>query len=154
MSEHDSGKRAADAAMQAPSGPVADVEWASMVLEQAPDVVIVTDRSGVIRVWNRRATEVFGFSADEAIAAGLDVIIPAALQQAHWTAFDVAMKSGKAKTQGRAILTRAVHKDGGRLYLELSFAVLSNEAGEAIGAIAIGRDVTESRRAAADRAKA
>jgi PAS domain S-box-containing protein len=154
MSEHDSGERAAGAAAEVGSGPIADLELAAMVLEQAPDVIIVTDRSGAIRVWNKRAAEVFGFSAAEAAAAGLNAIIPAALQQAHWTAFGVAMKSGKAKTQGRAIVTRAVHKDGGRLYLELSFAVLSNQAGEAIGAVAIGRDVTETRRPAAERANA
>jgi PAS domain S-box-containing protein len=57
------------------------------------------------------------------------------------------MAAGKVKSHGRAALTRAMHKSGRKLYVELSFAVLSDSSGHALGAIAIARDVTEQRRA-------
>src|SRR5829696_6599558 len=99
--------------------PSVDPQLTLAVLEQAPDVIIATDRSGHIRVWNSRAVEVFGFSAAEAADVGLDAIIPANLRPAHWKAFDAAMESGTAKSKGRATLTRAVRKDGSTLYLEI-----------------------------------
>ena len=53
------------------------------------------------------------------------------------------MTAGKVKSTGRAVLTRAMHKDGRKLYVELSFALLRDVRGDALGAIAIARDVTE-----------
>src|SRR5688572_12430388 len=105
-------------------------------LEQAPDVIIATDRAGHIRVWNSRAVEVFGFSAAEAADVGLDAIIPVNLRPAHWKAFHAAIESGTAKSKGRPTRTRAVHKDGSRLYLEISFGLLKDESGQTIGAVA------------------
>ena len=113
------------------------------VVEQAPDAIIVTDASGAIRVWNRRAEEIFGFSMQEAVAGGLDLIIPPHLRAAHAKGFDSAMAAGRVKSPGRAARTRAVHSSGRKLYVEMSFAVLSDASGKAIGAIAIARDVTD-----------
>jgi hypothetical protein len=44
-----------------------------------------------------------------------------------------------------------MHKDGRRLYVDLSFGLVKNAVGEAIGAFAIGRDATA--RYAADAAQ-
>jgi hypothetical protein len=38
-----------------------------------------------------------------------------------------------------------VHKSGKKLYVELSFAILVDKGGKALGALAIARDVTETR---------
>ena len=32
------------------------------ILEQAPDAILYADREGIIRLWNRGADTVFGFS--------------------------------------------------------------------------------------------
>jgi PAS domain S-box-containing protein len=40
-------------------------------------------------------------------------------------------------------LTRAVRKDGSKLYVEMTFAVVKDEAGAVVGSVAIARDVTE-----------
>jgi PAS domain S-box-containing protein len=52
---------------------------------------------------------------------------------------------GSTKLQGRPTLTRAVHKKSGhKLYVEMSFALLRDDAeGAVIGAVAVARDVTE-----------
>jgi signal transduction histidine kinase len=40
------------------------------------------------------------------------------------------------------LTTRSVHKNGSKLYVDLSFALLKDEAGAVIGAMALGRDGT------------
>jgi PAS domain S-box-containing protein len=86
----------------------------------------------------------FGYSAAEALGKKLDLIIPERLRAAHWRGFEGAMTSGAMKLQGRPTLTRATHQTGGRLYVEMTFALVRGEAGgEARGAVAVARDVTE-----------
>jgi PAS domain S-box-containing protein len=115
------------------------------VVEQAPDAVIFTDSAGAVRIWNRRAVEMFGFSTDEAMRGGLDLIIPENLKPAHDRGFQQAVAAGKTRSAGRAILTRAKHKDGSKLYVEMSFAIITDASGGVSGALAIARDVTERR---------
>ena len=58
------------------------------IVENTPDALIFADCQGAIRVWNRGAEAVFGFSAAEVLGQSLDVIIPERLRAAHWAAFD------------------------------------------------------------------
>jgi PAS domain S-box-containing protein len=111
------------------------------------DAVIFADREGVIRVWNAAAEAVFGFSAAEALGRNLDLIIPERLRPAHWTGFDHALSTGVTRLAGRATLTRGLHKEGRRLYVDMSFAVVRAASGEIVGAVAVARDVTEREEA-------
>ncbi len=124
------------------------------IVEQAPDAIIFADREGAIRIWNRGAEKLFGYAAVEVIGANLDLIIPESLRQAHWSGFARAIASGRTRHDGRATVTRSMHKDGTKLYVELSFAVIVDASGAATGALAIGRDATtrrESERTLRDR---
>lgn len=115
---------------------------AERILDQAGDAIIFADPTGAIRRWSRGAAALFGFSADEALGQNLDLIIPERLRAAHWRGFDAAMRSGALKLQGRPTLTRGQHKDGRRLYVEMTFALVVND-GVAEGSVAVARDVTE-----------
>jgi PAS domain S-box-containing protein len=54
------------------------------------------------------------------------------------------MAKGVTKLEGRPTLTRALHKSGRRLYVEMTFAIVKGEAEtEVLGAVAMARDVTE-----------
>ena len=57
--------------------------------------------------------------------------------------FDDAMAKGATKLQGRPTLTRALHKSGRRLYVEMTFAIVKDDTDEVLGAVAMARDVTE-----------
>lgn len=114
---------------------------AEAILEQAADAVIYADREGTIRVWNAAASALFGFAREEALGASLDLVIPEHLRKAHWAGFDRAIASGATRLGGHATLTRALHKDGRRLYVEMSFAVVRTGT-EVAGAVAIARDAT------------
>jgi PAS domain S-box-containing protein len=115
-------------------------EW---IVEQTADAVIYSNRAGVIERWNAAATALFGYSAGEALGQSLDLIIPERMRATHWRGFEAAMSSGKTRLHGRPTLTRAEHKTGSKLYVEMSFAVVVDAAGTALGSVAIARDVTE-----------
>jgi PAS domain S-box-containing protein len=54
------------------------------------------------------------------------------------------MTRGTMKLQGRPTLTRALHKSGRKLYVEMTFATVKGDTeGEVIGSVAVARDVTE-----------
>jgi len=115
---------------------------AEQVLDQAGDAIIYADRSGIIRRWNRAAATLFGFAAEEALGQSLDLIIPHHLRPPHWRGFEAAMASGALKLAGRPTLTRAAHKSGRKLYVEMTFALVGSDSASE-GSVAIARDVTE-----------
>ena len=89
-------------------------------------------------------TALFGYSAEEALGQSVELIIPEHLRAAHWSGFDAAMTKGATKLQGRPTLTRALHKSGRRLYVEMTFAIVKGDTeSEVLGAVAMARDVTE-----------
>lgn len=121
------------------------------LVEQMPVSIIVADREGLIQVWNRASEALFGHAAKEVLGRSLDVIIPEHLRQAHWDGYNRSLASGQTKYSGRVMTTRAVHKDGRKLYVDFSFAMLKDASGAVVGAMATGRDITE--RYLAERAK-
>ena len=115
----------------------------ALILEQTAEAVIYADHKGVIERWNAAAAAMFGYPAAEALGQNLDLMIPERLRKAHWRGFDAAVTSGKTRLGGRATLTRGLHKSGKKLYVEMSFALVLDDAGSTLGSVAIARDVTE-----------
>src|SRR4029079_14220439 len=112
------------------------------IVEQARDAIMFADRGGAIRVWNRGAETLFGYAAAEVLGMSLDVIIPQRLREAHWEGFRRAIDTGQTKYGNRVLTTRSVHKNGSKLYVDLGFGLVKDEAGAVTGAVAIGRDGT------------
>lgn len=112
------------------------------IIDQAPDAVLMTDREGIIRLWNRGAELVFGFTAAEAVGQSLDLIIPEKLRGRHWDGYHKVMATGKSSYGTRLLAVPALHKDGRQLSCEFSIIMLRGEAGELIGIASIMRDVT------------
>ena len=128
---------------------------AERIIDQIADAVIYADRAGTIQRWNQGAAALFGYSAAEALGQNLDLIIPKHLRTPHWRGFEAAMTSGVMKLEGRPTLTRATHKGGGKLYVEMTFALVKGDVeGSALGSVAVASDATErveAQRAAACR---
>lgn len=126
-------------------------DLAERILEQTTDALIYADREGRIVRWNQAASRLFGFAPEEALGASLDLIIPEHLRAAHWAGYNVALTSGRMKLEGRPTLTRGLKKDGRKCYVEMTFALVLDGAGQGMGSVAMARDVTqrvESERAA------
>lgn len=112
------------------------------IVEQLPDAVVVADREGVIQVWNHSAEALFGFSAAEVVGASLDIIIPERLRAAHWEGFHRAVANGRTRLGSQVRTTRSMHKLGHKLYVDLSFGLVTDAAGTVLGSMAVARDCT------------
>lgn len=115
--------------------------WERIVLD-AGDALIFINAHGVIRVWNAMAAALFGFSAEEALGRSVDLIIPEHLREAHWRGFNRAMAHG-GTTSHEVRTTRGLHKSGRKLYVDMSFAIVTDDQGLALGSVALARDATE-----------
>ena len=114
-----------------------------ILLDQNPDAVIFAGTDGVIQYWNEASTRIFGFAAAEAVGSDLNIIIPEAFQERHWTGYDRALAAGETKYRGQSLPTKARKADGTEFYVELSFEIVKDAAGVVIGAMATARDITE-----------
>ena len=115
---------------------------AGKIVEACSEAVIFADREGSIRLWNRGAQLLFGYAAEEVLGQSLDVIIPERLRRAHWDAFDRSVATGRTRHTDRVLTTRSVHKNGSKLYVDLSFGLVKDDGGTVLGAFAVGRDCT------------
>ena len=117
---------------------------AESILEHIADAVVFADDTGTIRRWNRAAAALFGYTTAEALGQRVDLIIPERLRPAHWRGFAAAMTSGALKLSGHPTVTRAMHRTGRKLYVEMTFALVTADTeGPPLGAVAVARDVTE-----------
>ena len=112
--------------------------------EQMADALIYCNRQGVILRWNAAAA-LFGHAPDAVLGQSLDLIIPENLRAPHWAGFERAMQTGVTRLNGQATVTKALTAAGGTIYVEMSFAVIADAAGQAIGSVAIARDAGKRR---------
>jgi PAS domain S-box-containing protein len=113
------------------------------ILDCMPEALIVADLEGIIRLWNHGAERLFGYRAMEAVDRSLDLIIPEHLRQAHWDGFHKALSRGATVHGGRSVITRALHKSRQPLYVDMSFALVKDQAGKTTGSMAVARNATE-----------
>jgi PAS domain S-box-containing protein len=112
-------------------------------VNDAPDAILISDREGIIRFWNRGAEQMFGHIAAEAVGQSLDLIIPENIRSRHWEGYRRVMASGETKYKTGLLSSPGVRKDGSRISLEFSMVLLHDEAGAMQGCASIMRDVTE-----------
>lgn len=117
--------------------------FAERLVSGMSDAIVYADAEGVIRVWNRGATRVFGFAEAEAVGRPLDIIIPENLRERHWQGYRATMQTGQSRYgDGQILSVPAVRKDGTRVSVEFTIVPFSDDAGRMIGIAAIMRDAT------------
>ena len=112
------------------------------LIENTADAILVADKQGLIRYWNIGAERMFGYSAAEAVAQSLDLIIPENLRARHWQGYFRVMETGQTKYLTERLASPGARKDGSRLSLEFSMVLLRDEQGGVEGCATIMRDVT------------
>ncbi|MBI5906341.1 MAG: PAS domain S-box protein [Deltaproteobacteria bacterium] len=112
------------------------------IVEGTGDGVIFSDRDGVIRMWNGGAEGIFGYTEAEAVGQSLDLIIPERQREAHWKGYAGAMRNGATKYGNETLSVPAVRKDGERISIEFTIALVRGADGKVIGPVAVVRDVT------------
>jgi len=104
--------------------------------------IIFADPQGCIRLWNSGAEAIFGFRADEAIGQSMDIIIPERQRARHWEGYERVMRTGVTKYGREVLAVPAVRKDGTRISIEFTIALVRDPSGAVLGAGAIVQDVT------------
>jgi PAS domain S-box-containing protein len=112
------------------------------IVETVGDAVIFADRDGIIRLWNRGAEGIFGYTEEEAIGQSLDLIIPERQRELHWKGYGMAMVNGVTKYGSETLSVPAVTKDGERISIEFTINLLQDGDGKVLGPVAVVRDVT------------
>jgi hypothetical protein len=112
------------------------------VIDGSPFAVVALDPAGRVITWNRAATDLFGWTAHEAIGHPLRVVPPESA--AHATQLRSLLAGGQRLV--RQPLER-VHRDGHSLSLELTASPMHDDEGRIIGAIGVYEDVSGLLRA-------
>jgi PAS domain S-box-containing protein len=119
-------------------------EWLyQQIVEGAQDAIVFADKDGIIRLWNKAAEAIFGYSAKEALGQSLDLIVPEKLRERHWEGYRKVMDTGVTKYGSDILAVPALKKDDSRISVEFTIILLSDDAGKPVGTAAIIRDVTE-----------
>ena len=92
------------------------------VTESAIDAIISADHTGEIISWNKAATEILGYTEEEAIGQRLELIIPEKFHEAHRNGMARFTKTGEAHVIGTTVELSACTKGGEEVPIELSLA--------------------------------
>ena len=115
------------------------------LLSSAPEPVLGMNAQGIVTAWNCGATDILGWTYEEAIGQRLsEMIIPAKYRDAHEAGMKRYVETGEAKVINRIIEIEAQHKDGRIFPIELSIWQVSDDRSEGFGAYI--RDVSERHR--------
>jgi len=68
-------------------------QFAHRLVSGMSDAIVYADAEGVIRLWNRGATRIFGFTEAEALGRSLNIIIPESLRERHWQGYCTRMRT-------------------------------------------------------------
>ncbi len=116
------------------------------VLNSALSAVIVIDAQGRIVDWNRRAADMFGWSATEAIGRALhETIIPSSLREAHCAGLARYLATGTSGMMNRLRELTAVRRDGTEFPVEVSLSPL--QTGESVTFCGFITDITSRKEA-------
>ena len=115
------------------------------LLSSAPEPVLGMSTLGIVTAWNFAATNILGWTYEEAMGQRLsELIIPQKYREAHEAGMRRYVETGHAKVINRIIDIEAQHKDGRIFPIELSIWQVSDNRGEGFGAYI--RDVSERHR--------
>jgi PAS domain S-box-containing protein len=112
------------------------------LVQAAGDAIIVADVHGRMVLWNPAAERLFGFTEAEAVGRSLDLIIPERFRERHWIGYRTVMQTGQTRYGTQVLRVPALHKEGQRLSIAFTVAVLHSPEGVLTGIAAIVRDDT------------
>ncbi len=118
------------------------VAFSEQFLDAAPDAILVVDADGVMRVANRKATELFGYEVDELVGQSVDVLVPDHRRGDHegrrhdYWAQPRIRQMGDARSK-----VAAQRRDGSTVPVEIALSPVSVDGLQYV--MAIVRDVTD-----------
>jgi len=118
------------------------------IVDSADDAIVSKTLDGVITSWNRAAQAMFGWTAAEAVGQRITLIIP----RERWPEEDEVLARVRKGESIDHFDTVRVRKNGERIDVSLTVSPVKDARGRIIGASKIARDVSDRKRAEAERA--
>ena len=123
----------------------------SLLLDAAPDAMVVVDSQGNIAMVNRHAARLFGFDDGELVGRPVEILVPERYRASHFEHRSSFFHTPSARPMGAGLELFGLRKDGSEFPVEISLSPVQSEAGPmAISAI---RDITDRKRADEERVK-
>jgi diguanylate cyclase (GGDEF)-like protein/PAS domain S-box-containing protein len=110
----------------------------SMTLEQTADVIVITDRHGKMEFVNKAAEEVTGFSRDEFVSGGMDLLQIREQNAKQYQELWDTVLSGRTY-QAELV---GVGKSGELIHLDEVVTPIKDDAGKVSHAVFTGTDIT------------
>lgn len=132
-------KNAAEVKATIDSGLYESEDFIKNIVNDSEDAIIAKDLTGIVKLWNKGAEKIFGYTAQEMIGGDMSRLIPNDLLYEE----EVFLKS---ITNGQAIEhfeTRRINKDGHLLHVSVTLSPIKNERGVVIGISKIARDTSK-----------
>ncbi|MDB6152656.1 MAG: hypothetical protein JWL90_1109, partial [Chthoniobacteraceae bacterium] len=119
------------------------------VVEFSDDAIVSKTLGGIIATWNRGAERMFGYMAEEVIGKPVTILI-APNRVSEESGILARIERGEAVKPYETIRMR---KDGTLLHVSLAVSPIKDATGTIIGASKIARDITQQKKAEAERAR-
>lgn len=119
------------------------------IVASSDDAIISKDLDGIITSWNRGAERIYGYTAGEAVGQSVTMLIPADHRDEEPMILD-RIRRGEAVDHYETVGQR---KDGTLLDISLTVSPIRDGQGRVVAASKIARDITERKRAEAERRK-
>jgi PAS domain S-box-containing protein len=115
-------------------------DFLQSITEHSPDAIITTDRGGRVTYFSRGATAMFGCRAEEMIGETVANLYPGGLEEARAVKRRLA-EEGPLRNYETGFLA----KDGRRVEVSASIAMLRDAAGAEVGTLGLLKDIGERR---------
>lgn len=119
-----------------------ELRRSATVIENSDAAVVSKTLEGEILYWNKAATEMYKYTAAEAIGNDIEIVIPEGARRDEEQEIRRRIAAGEAFVRYE---TQRRDKNGRVFDVELSISPVTDETGEVIGAAGFARDITESR---------
>jgi PAS domain S-box-containing protein len=115
-----------------------------VLLELAPDAIVIVDDGGLIQVVNERAEQIFGYSRAELIGQPVELLVPERQKQLHAEHRRRYVTQPKVRPMGVGLDLTAIAKDGKEFPVEISLSPVSTD--DRLMIISVIRDISGRRR--------
>ncbi|MBA3992434.1 MAG: hybrid sensor histidine kinase/response regulator [Cyanobacteria bacterium DS2.3.42] len=111
------------------------------IVETSEDGIISKDLNGIIQTWNKAATKIFGYTAEEVIGKSITILVPPEMPDEEPQLL-AKLRKGEPIQHYETIRLR---KDGQRIDVALTVSPIRDASGAIIGASKIVRDITKNK---------
>lgn len=119
-------------------------EGATLLIEAAPDAMVVADEHGTIRLVNRQTETLFGYTRDELLGQPIEILLPDRSRDHHPNLRGEYFKKPTVRPMGAGPQLWAKRKDGAEFPVDISRSPLETDEGLLVSAAI--RDISEQLR--------